>query len=141
MVIESSPRKATKTPYSVVTRASAREGKNPGASTLSRILILETRVAFASPDTTPELPKSSNETPRAIPQGKDSSPASTVGQCVKHSKPKRKCSRTHKTSKASSRKGDECRACRITYKYISNNNSNNNINKLSGECKEVKRRV
>ncbi|VDQ13966.1 unnamed protein product [Trichobilharzia regenti] len=51
---------------------------------------------------------------QAIPEGQDSTPASTVGQRVKHSEPKSERSRRHKTSKASSRKGDECQACSIT---------------------------
>ncbi|VDQ04613.1 unnamed protein product [Trichobilharzia regenti] len=114
MAVESGLRKATKIPYSVVTRASAREGKSPGIPTPSRTPILKTRVDFVCPDTTPALLQSSTETTQAIPEGQDSTPASTVGQCVKHSKPKRKRSRRHKTSKASSRKEDECQACSTT---------------------------
>ncbi|VDQ01918.1 unnamed protein product [Trichobilharzia regenti] len=111
MAVESSAGKGTKTPCSVVTKASAREGKYPGTSTPSRIPILKTRVGFVCPDTTPKLPQSSTETAQAIPGGQDTTPASTEGQCVKHGKPKRKRSRRHKTSKASSRKGDECQKC------------------------------
>ncbi|VDQ00045.1 unnamed protein product [Trichobilharzia regenti] len=113
MNVESSLRKATKTPYSIVTRALATEGRNSGTSTPSRIPVLKTRVAFICPDTTPALPQSSTETAQAIPGGQDTTPASSEGQCVKHSKLKRKRSRRHKTSKASSRKGDECQAFNI----------------------------
>ncbi|VDQ11490.1 unnamed protein product [Trichobilharzia regenti] len=113
MAVESSLRNGTKTPWSAATRASASEDKNPGTLTPSRIPILKIRLGFVCPDTTPALSQSSTETTQAIPGGQETTPAPTECQCVKHSKPKRKRSRRHKTSKASSRKGEECQACSI----------------------------
>ncbi|CAH8850559.1 unnamed protein product [Trichobilharzia szidati] len=109
MTVESNLRKCTKTPYSVVTRGR----NNSGTSTPSRIPILNTRVHLACSDTTPTLPQSSTETAEAVPGGHDTTPVAIGSQCATHSKTKKKHSRRHKTSEASSGKGDDCQACSV----------------------------
>ncbi|VDP96533.1 unnamed protein product [Trichobilharzia regenti] len=80
MAVESSLRKDTETPYSVATRAPAREGNNPETSTPSRIPIPKTGVGLACSDNTPSLPQSSTKSAQAIPGGQDTTPASTKSQ-------------------------------------------------------------